>query len=316
MSSLPDDRPTASYVYAVCRPFDTATLDAVAGIGGGPVHTVAADGLDDLVAVVETVPVETFGEEALQQRLTDPPELERIARAHNDVVQTVGASAATAPLRLATMYHDDDGVRNVLRTEADRLRSTLEEVAGHTEWSVKVYGTVSAEAASRAPRRAGATGSGAGRAYLDRRRNERAAAERARAELLRTVSELDAALRTVADQVRHLPLRPPSADAGSKPGEANMLNAACLVADERVDAFGAELTRWTLPGLRVEVGGPWVPYSFTGPDRRETDQPETGGSDPGQPSATTAGSEAPGTAGFGGAPEPGRLGEPSREAAP
>lgn len=254
---------TASYLYAVGHaPLPDAVLTDVAGVHDGPVRTVAEG---TLAAVVQSVPRDEFGPEALERRLGDIAEVERLVRAHHRVVQAVGAGAAVVPMRLATLYADDDGVRRVLRDEAGRLDAALARITGRAEWGVKAYSPPRTDR-GRSAAGDGGTGPGAGREYLLRRRAERAEAERAHAELLQSVVELDADLRAVADDVRHLPPRPAPGAGDAADGETNVFNASYLVAHERTDAFGAALARWADSRLRLDVGGPWVPYSFTAPE--------------------------------------------------
>lgn len=252
---------TASYLYAVAHaPLPDGALADVAGVHDGPVRTVAEG---TLAAVVQSVPREEFGPEALERRLGDIAEVERLVRAHHRVVQAVGVGAAVVPMRLATLYADDDGVRRVLHDEAGRLDAALAHITGRAEWGVKAYGPPRTGRSAAAD---GGSGPGAGREYLLRRRAERAEAERAHAELLNAVAELDADLRAVADDVRHLPPRPAPGAGDAAGGETNVFNASYLVAHERTDAFGAALARWADSPLRLDVGGPWVPYSFTAPE--------------------------------------------------
>ena len=69
------------------------------------------------------------------------------------------------------------------------------------------------------------------------------------------------------DSVRHppQPAQLPGAAAG------NILNAAYLVATELVEDFAARAGRAVSAGTRIEVTGPWAPYSFAGPDRQRDD---------------------------------------------
>ncbi|MDI2125410.1 GvpL/GvpF family gas vesicle protein [Yinghuangia seranimata] len=260
-------RRLASYLYAVSlAPLPADALADVAGIDDGVPYTLPEG---PLVAVVQRVPRDEFEAEELRKRLSDIDDVDRMVRAHHRVVQAAGNTAPTVPMRLATLYEDDEGVRRTLREEGDRLQDALRRVAGRAEWGVKVYGPGKGGESRPAARVSGAPRPGAGRDYLRRRKDEQHEAERARVAVLQSVGELDEALRAVADDVRHLPPRPaPPAHGGDEVGDAvgdevNVFNAAYLVADDRTDAFGAALARWTGPGLRLDVGGPWVPYSFT-----------------------------------------------------
>ncbi|TDQ55379.1 GvpL/GvpF family gas vesicle protein [Actinorugispora endophytica] len=254
---------TASYVYAVTRPFDEDRLTGARGVGGAPVRLVVQDGL---AAAVSAVPLDEFDEDALAERLEDRAWLEATARAHHAVVDAVARSAVAMPLRLSTLYRDDDRVRAVLRGNRERFGAVLTRLDGRVEWGVKVYADPDRAAARPTPDEPRApAGVGAGRAYLNRRREQRHGREdawRAAAELAR---RLDERLRELAEAgERH---RPQDGRLSGASGE-NVLNAAYLVArggdGERFLRAVREFGRDLAAGVRVELSGPWAPYSFAG----------------------------------------------------
>ncbi|MDH2430163.1 GvpL/GvpF family gas vesicle protein [Sphaerisporangium sp. TRM90804] len=154
---------TGTYLYAVSgesgRP-EPAVLDALTGVAGTPVRAVAHGGL---VAYVSTVPLEEFGEEPLRRSLEDLDWVGATARAHHHVVETVAATAATAPVRLVTVYSGEDKIREMLDRRHDDLVAVLSRVAGRREWGVKAYTPRVAEpaAAGAAGRDEGEAGRGA-----------------------------------------------------------------------------------------------------------------------------------------------------------
>ncbi|MQA98409.1 MAG: gas vesicle protein GvpFL [Streptosporangiales bacterium] len=267
------EHPRVSYAYAVTRGLDPADVPAVGGVAGTGVHRVAED---DLAVVVSTVPEGDFDEAALRSRLNSMDSLERLARAHHEVIDAVAVRSVVLPLRLATVYRNDDRVRSLLREERERFGAALDRVDGHAEWGVKVYADpdatpspgvrVSGGPTGSAGAGGGAAGSGSGRDYLRRRREER----HSRDEIWRNAAELaaraDAELAALADEVRvH---RPQNRQLSGAPGE-NVLNAAYLVPVERTTDFTAVARglAGSLPGTRLELTGPWAPYSFTVPAR-------------------------------------------------
>ncbi|MFL1428770.1 MULTISPECIES: GvpL/GvpF family gas vesicle protein [unclassified Nocardiopsis] len=246
-----------SYVYAVTRAPGPApdAVDGVRGVGGGPVRTV---GSGDLAAVVGTVPAAEFGEAALKERFEDLGWLEEVARAHHTVVEAVTRSTAAVPLRLATLYRDDERVRGVLEREHGVFDSALRRLDGRVEFGVKVF----AVPPPRTEDVPAARGPGAGREYL-RRRRER---HRHRDDEWRLVGELceriDAELLGLSrDRRSH---RPQPAALSRAEGE-NVMNAAYLVdARDAASFLGAvgRLRERAPEQARVEVSGPWAPYSF------------------------------------------------------
>ncbi|QNP74381.1 GvpL/GvpF family gas vesicle protein [Streptomyces roseirectus] len=267
------------YVYAVCPPFGTPLPADLTGVVGEPPARLAHG---SLVAVVSRVPEGDFAEEPLRRHLEDLDWLTATARAHERVVDALTAVTTPLPLRLATVFRDDSGVRVMLEEGEARFRAALERIAGRVEWGVKVYVTPQdAPRAAQAQAQAGAPASG--RDYLRRRRQESRSQEEAWQRAERFSERLHDALREHADAVR---LRPPQNSPISPDGQhagQNVFNAAFLVRRElsegfveTVDATKDEATQDGDPGIRVELTGPWAAYSFVA-NITETETEEPGG---------------------------------------
>ncbi|MFI8993653.1 GvpL/GvpF family gas vesicle protein [Streptomyces sp. NPDC053542] len=254
----------ATYVFAVARTLDPAVVADLGGMTDGePVRVLP---LGSLTAVVQSVPAHDFTDDAWQKRLSDPQDLERCARSHHEVVSASAAHGPAVPLPLATLYFSDARARQALEDEADRFHAVLRRIAHHAEWGVKVYGPPAsppddvdrpAPAADR-----GRPAPGAGLAYLERKRGLQQRREQHHERSLRIAEEVDAELGKLATAARRL--RPH----GHRPSDARgsqLLNATYLVAEHRAHEF-AELTRALRgrTGARIEISGPWVPYSFVG----------------------------------------------------
>ena len=102
----------------------------------------------DLQAVVCSVDLDEFGEDSLARNLEDLTWLERVARAHNDVVFAVATTGTVAPMRLVTICADEISVRDRIEALYDDLSAALDRVEGRREWSVKVHASASGRAAS------------------------------------------------------------------------------------------------------------------------------------------------------------------------
>ncbi|MFE0878308.1 GvpL/GvpF family gas vesicle protein [Streptomyces smyrnaeus] len=251
------------YVYAVTAPLEVPLPDDVRGVSGSVPYVVDHAGLQ---AVVSKVPEEEFGQEALHARLEDLGWLERTARAHQAVVDALTALTCPLPLRLATVYRDDDGVRRALAEGSQEFLATLDRLAGRVEWGVKVY-------AQRAPEPAPAAAPAptSGREFLRRRRQEVTSRENVLQEAEELGRALHAALTAQAEDVRVYPAQNPQLS--QVPGQ-NLLNAAYLVPRERAEEFVGRVEQLGAhdPAVRVELTGPWAPYSFAAsdaPDERE-----------------------------------------------
>ncbi|MEV5342252.1 GvpL/GvpF family gas vesicle protein [Streptomyces sp. NPDC052676] len=252
-----------SYAYAVVRSSATAApaaLSGVRGVAGAPVTLVRAG---PVAAAVSPVPADEFSETALTARLEDLDWLEATARAHHVVVDALAAHTTVLPLRLATVYRDDARVERMLNARERDFTSLLDRLDGHLEWGVKVY--AEADPAPPPEQDAPAGEPGSGRAYLRRRRQQYRTREdvwRAAEEAARRTAELARGL--AVDRARH---RPQQGDLAAVPGRhvANVANDAYLVPRHLAEEFRERMRHAAddLPGVRVEVTGPWAPYSFT-----------------------------------------------------
>ncbi|GAA3677049.1 GvpL/GvpF family gas vesicle protein [Nocardioides ginsengisoli] len=251
---------TGRYLYAVCRGLDPAVVREVTALYAAPLELVAHQ---DLAAVVSTVPMAVFGEEALRRNLEDMTWLEDVVRLHDDVVRAVAVRAPTAPMRLATVCFDDAAVRARLRAMYIDLSHVLDRVEGCSEWSVKVLAPpdelAEAQVAAAAP--------SSGADYLRRKQTE------ARRRATRDDSAADAAAR-IHDELARLSRAsrrlPPQDPRLSGLRGTMVLNAAFLVPDADRASFATLLDQLRADGgeVVVDARGPWPPYSFAMLDAR------------------------------------------------
>jgi hypothetical protein len=243
-----------SYVYAVGRDLTDADLAdlAGAGIGEGDPRLVVAGGLQ---AVVSDVPREEFEALSLDDRLEDLGWLAATARAHHHVVDTVGGRRTIAPLSLATVYFDDDRVRGLLADGAAAFTAVLDRLDGRAEWGVKVSmrpGGERGETPAERPK--------TGAEYLRARRQALREGDQAVSRAEADAEELDEAVRRLAVAARRH--RPQEQSLTGRP-ERMVLNGAYLVDGSASEALTSLVASWAdHPRVRVELTGPWVPYSF------------------------------------------------------
>ena len=258
--------PSAVWAYAVAERVPAAGLDELEGIEGGRVRAVPAAGL---VAIAGDVPLSGFSEAALRRNLEDLAWLEATARAHHRVIAAVAEDGPVVPLRLATVYRDDASTAAALAEFGGQFRSALAQTRAHKEWGIKAYATRPAEPGApddgrgSSERGADRKSAGSGAAYLDRRRRELTAHEQARRGVVAGAELVHARLAGLADQSR---LHPPQSPQLAGHRAQMLLNASYLLPDDRDGDFAAAVDE--LAGqhgeLRIEITGPWPPYSFAG----------------------------------------------------
>jgi gas vesicle protein GvpL/GvpF len=268
-----------SYVYCVLGADSDLAPAGVRGVD--PQHPLRAVGHAGLAAVTSSVPLAEFGAEALKRNLNDMQWLERTARAHQTVLDRVRAAGTPVPLRLCTVFGDDAGVRAMLDRERDALARALARLAGREEWGVKLIGDPRAlrgAGRERADTAAPADAQGSGHAYLARLRHKRVAREQAQGIVREAVRSVHLGLRAHAAAARVL--KAPSRELSGETGEL-VLNGAYLVDSDRAAEFralAAELGEGhRVRGLRLEVTGPWPPYSFVADPADERAPSGTGG---------------------------------------
>lgn len=257
-------RPTSALLYVYGIMPDGVALPAIAGVAAGT--TLHALPCGDLCAVVSPVPAEEFGEAALEERMRDPVWLERAARAHEAAQRELMRREALVPLRFATIYTGPERVAAMVAERAEELRAALRQLAGRSEWGVKLWADPHALAAgvgqaspAVAELQAQIAEKPAGAAYMLQRRLERLAAEEAERLAQSCVTIGHARLCEHAAAAVCGPLR--------EGGPARMLLNGSYLVDTRHQAdFLAELDRLAAEhaplGLRYELAGPWPGYHF------------------------------------------------------
>ena len=255
------------WVYAISDSIRREWLGDVTGLGGHPVYAVEAAGL---AAAVTAVSLDEFGEQPLRRHLEDLAWLEAIARMHHHVIEIVADHRPVVPMRLATVYHHDAGVAAMLAARREVVAAALGRVTARTEWGVKVYAaqipvTVAEPAAAAS---AGGAAASAGAAYLRRRRTELTASEDARQVTVASAEHVHTTLGRLAAAAQ---LRAPQAPQLTGQTGRMILNGAYLVDDEQSGDFAAAAAGLAdrHPEVRIELTGPWPPYSFAAVDEHE-----------------------------------------------
>ncbi|MEU5951357.1 GvpL/GvpF family gas vesicle protein [Streptomyces sp. NPDC047525] len=243
------------YVYAICRPFDAALQAQVTGVDGAPPGQLSHHGL---IAVVGTVPERDFAEEPLRHHLEDLDWLSATARAHQAVIDALTVVTTPLPMRLATVFRDDAGVRVMMEEREAAFLRTLDRLDGRVEWGVKIHAEAEPAPAAEKPEKAAS-----GRDYLRQRRQR----NRAHEEMWESAEKFARRLHdTLCGHAEDARLHAPQNSALSQESGRNVLNAAYLVPRSESEAFVelVERVKGEESSLRVELTGPWAAYSFAG----------------------------------------------------
>jgi hypothetical protein len=249
------------WVYAIARADQVA--DRTAGLRGVAEELVRVVFGRDLAAVVGTVSLDEFRAASLRRNLKNLDWLKTKARAHNAVVSAVGRNGPVVPVRMATIYRDDWRVCQLLVREHEDFESALRRVSGREELRVTAYTDPKSVALHGDSIQLESAESRSRTAKLLRRRRLLASHEEAYRLALAEADRVRAVLMRCAVDGK----RTPAVDKGSSTSEdQTVLNEAYLVDGDVVDRFRttvAALDRSTAR-IRLEVTGPWPPYSFAG----------------------------------------------------
>ena len=136
-------KPTGTYVYclvaAARRPRATRTPGLA---GAGPVRLVeqgsTARGRLKKWLVVSDVPLDRYGESAINAKLSDLDWVSRAAVAHEAVVESFIGAAALVPMKLFTIFADDERAAARLGAQSNRIDAALDRVRGRVELGVRV----------------------------------------------------------------------------------------------------------------------------------------------------------------------------------
>ena len=279
---------TGVWAYAITEdgnlsgPDGEVDLSWLTGVGETKVRTATSCGLTVLISDVSLA---EYGEAALRGNLENLDWLDEVAREHHYVIDAAARLFPLLPVGLATVYSGDDAVRAALNSRCGQLRDALRRVGGRVEWGVKAYAAArgdeaegepggDAAAAERPPAMVSAgdaddqapkTEGGAGMAHLRRRRAQLTSARESRPVAVSGAQAVHAELTARAIGAR---LHPPLSAWLSGARQPMLLNAAYLLEPADCVAFTSAVAGQASahPELRVELTGPWPPYSFAGED--------------------------------------------------
>ena len=129
---------TGTYVYcfvaATRRPALTRVPAGLRGMGR-PRLLEASRGR---FLVVADAPLAKYGEDAINRGLTNLDWVARAAVAHEAVVESFIGASAVLPMKLFTIFTNDDRALEHIRGDAPRVDALVRRVANHQEWGVRV----------------------------------------------------------------------------------------------------------------------------------------------------------------------------------
>jgi gas vesicle protein GvpL/GvpF len=246
------------WVYALARAdYTEARTAGLLGVADEPVRTVLGG---DLAAAVGTVELDEFRGAGLLRNFNDADWFAAKARAHNAVVSEVRRGGPVIPIRPATIYRDDFRVCQLLLNEQEVIDTALRRMSGREELEVKAYADPKSLALQGDLIQSQAAESLSRGAYLLRRRRQLASQHEGYRLAAAEADRVHAVLLRCAVDAK----RKPTAERRSAQGPWTMFSGSYLVERDVVELFMETVTALerSTARIRLEVTGPWPPYSF------------------------------------------------------
>ncbi len=217
-----------------------------------------------LDAIVVEVPTPMFVGTDAEARLHDVAWLRPRAERHEAILAAARERTSVMPVGFGSVFSGVDALAASLAGRGEHIASFLDDTDGCDEWSLKVWASRSraVERARQTFERQQRAGAPDGAAYLRAKRLAAEAEALAEDQALQRVEELIEQLgETAADAVERRATR-----FDEDPDAWLITHVALLVRrddqaefDRRLDAAAEQLDQ---QGIRLEVTGPWAPYSF------------------------------------------------------
>jgi Gas vesicle synthesis protein GvpL/GvpF len=238
---------SALYLYGVSRSSKNKPPKVNSPSVDG-LHQVEALPCDEFICWVSPVDHVAFSRE-MESNMENLEWLALHGVRHQQVVAEIADCETVVPARFATLFSSEAALRKDLQGRASALAKVFARIADSDEWGVKVL------AEEQPPVVASKTSAASGRDYLQQKAARMTKKpERNDAELQQFAAALEKAATDSA---------PAGKVSGSQPGL--LWQATFLVARSRRKQWEAVLQQFVKQWQgkrRIEVTGPWPPYSF------------------------------------------------------
>jgi len=236
----------ALYLYGISRPAGSRAAKVV-NVGIDGVHPVQPLPCGDFICWVSAVDGAGFSEEINRNK----ENLEWLALhsvRHQQVVAEIAARDTLVPARFGTVFSGESALLKNVEGRKSALNKVFQRIAGADEWGVKIFAEQAAPAEAPPEVRSG-------KEYLQHKA----------ARMTRRPEHDDSGVREFAAELEKIALD--SAPSGKISGvQPNLLwQATFLVPRARRKQWDAALKgfvkKWS-SSRRIEINGPWPPYSF------------------------------------------------------
>ncbi|MEM7034552.1 MAG: GvpL/GvpF family gas vesicle protein, partial [Chloroflexota bacterium] len=126
------------FIYGIAR-FDENTILELPSISIDPAYPLQTIVEDNFQAIVSRVSLNQLQIDMSETALEDNHQMVQAIRMMNTVIQTLVKQISLVPIRFGTVCHSEEDVCRLLSHHADALNKGLRQLAGKTEWGVKIY---------------------------------------------------------------------------------------------------------------------------------------------------------------------------------
>jgi hypothetical protein len=236
---------SALYLYGISLPA-RAEVVAEAVDGGAHIEALPFDGLTCWISRVDRM---EFAEQ-LAENMENLEWLATVGVRHQRVVAELASKIEVLPARFGTVFLSDQSLRQHVAGSKNAFQSVLQKISGSDEWGVKIFRI------AKGPR-AVLSEAASGTDYLKRK---------AQSAMPRTKDEDPALVEFIRSLIGLSVETAPGGKASS--GQAGLSWHGSFLVQRKVQKkFALALSKFTqkfTERYRVEVSGPWPPYSFVG----------------------------------------------------
>jgi hypothetical protein len=258
---------SATYVYCVaCGDRPPALARAPSGLPGtGPSRSIEVSGC--MWLVVGDAPLDRYDEAGIKEGLRDLEWVGECAAGHERIVEYTARNSTTVPMKLFTLFADDERAAANARKLSARIARVAERIDGCEEWGVRVHLDERRVRAAARKRAAAQTARAAvGTSFLRAKKAQQTGVYEA---VGVARGEADSAFAELAGRARESIERPP---VSREIAARVLLDAVFLVPSKRARAFQSAVKRvqtsLSKGGCDLTLSGPWPPYHFVDVGRR------------------------------------------------
>lgn len=225
----------------------------------------------DIEAVASEVDLSKFNAKTIKEKLQEDAKWTEInVKRHHEVIAEANKTQAVIPMKFGTLYKTKKNLEAMLAKHCGKFKKLLTRLEGKQEWGVKGYLEYEKFALilknknkeiQKLEKKRSSVPEGM-KWYVDRKSDELIAGQieyKVEEELKRIIDKLTGQ----AEEVRFSDLLPKVV---GEPGKDMILNAACLVRNDRLGDFQSLLreitTECDAAGITLILTGPWPPYNF------------------------------------------------------